>query len=177
MADLNLPTIQPGYEYKFNNRIGAEMSVGIPLKFINRNGHLTDTTFYNFYKLRAGLNYYFLKNSGCIELEGFFSHVHFSDYNYNYQLGKNGAGYFSDFVIGKKNVGGIDIKLKKTFAMGKKFYMEGFFGLGVRLVNISLPVNVNPTPYEPSLRFGVYNVDGAKTTPHITMGLQFIYNL
>ncbi len=174
--DTGLPTIQPGYEYKFNKKLGLEIAVGIPFPWIGNR--TPDSTFYEYYKIRSTFKYYIGKFF-FIGLESFYTRAHYSRYYYNYYLGKYGSRYSSDFSIIRKSVIGFDFKTGVVLPLGKKIYVGNFTGLGIRFVNIKLPVNMNPRAlnYYSSYAFQILDIVGTKITPHLTFGLQVTYKL
>jgi len=178
IADLALPTIQPGYEYKFSDKLGLEMAVGIPIQWI---GHRkTDSTFFSYYKVRSTLKYY-VRDKFYIGLEGFFTHAHYNRQYFYYDLQKNGGliRYSSDYAVAQKNVVGFDFKFGKISSLGKNLYLENFAGFGGRFVHIKLLENINPheVTYYRSYAFQTFDVVGLKITPHLTFGIQLCYNL
>jgi hypothetical protein len=177
IADLSLPTIQPGYEYKFSDRLGAEIAIGIPLGFIGKRK--TDSTFFKYYKLRSTLKYYTNRKDKYFGFEIFYTHAKYSRYYNSYYLGKKGPRYISDYTISKKSVFGCDVKTGKNFLLSNKMFLESFVGIGIRFVNINLPVNINPKKqeYYNNHFLQIIDIVGAKITPHITFGLQLSYKL
>ncbi len=176
LADFGLPTIQPGYEYKLNDRLGFEIAFGIPLRVVGKSH--TDSTYYNFYKIRGTLKYYTGKKNGYIGFESFYTHAHYNRYNNTYLLGKYRGRYISDYTVSKKSVVGFDVKAGKSFEIANKLYLENFIGVGMRFVTIKLPENINPREYNTrGFAFQILDVVGLKITPHLTFGLQLVYQL
>lgn len=176
LLDVKLPTIQPGYEYKFNDRLGLEVAIGIPVA--GRGDRKTDSTYHNFYKIRSSLKYY-IKKDFFIGPEVFYTREHYARYDEVYYLGKTGGAYSSDYTVNKKAVVGIDFKAGFDIELGKKMYLEYFSGAGFRFVTIKLPVNINPHPlaYYPHTAYQSVDIVGTKTTPHLTVGFKLVYKL
>lgn len=175
MADLVLPTIQPGLEYKMSENFGIEFAVGIPLNNL-WSKRQTDTTFYHFYKFRATAKYYTTKNF-YIGFETFFVHNHYNRYYGTYYIPNEGY-YTSDYRVANKNVLGFDIKYGKAIFLGSQWYLESFLGAGLRMVTTKLPLNKNPNPSgPPNYSFSFTEIIGTKYTPHLTYGLVVVYKL
>lgn len=175
VADIALPTVQPGIEYKVNDRWGFEFAFGIPLNNLWTKRE-TDTTFYHFYKLRATAKYY-TTNNFYIGFETFFVHNRYSRFNERYIIPYDGY-YTSDYTVTNKNVVGFDLKYGKAISLGRDWYLENFIGLGLRIVNTKLPVNINQRPSgQPNYAFAFLDEIGTKYTPHLTYGLLIVYKL
>lgn len=179
LADLGLPTIQPGMEYKLNDRWGIEGAFGIPLNYGLRKAR-NDSTYTHFYKLRGTLRYYIYYHTGYLGFETFYTHAKYTQYDYGYS-DKNNQYYRSDFAQVNRAVYGFDFKYAWIFRIGRKLFIETFAGLGPRFVTVSLPINKNPTPTS-MIRGGelsVIHLDqvGTRNDAYFTLGLQFVYRL
>jgi hypothetical protein len=176
VADIGLPTFQPGLEYKINQRFGLELAIGIPLNNV-WSKRQTDSTFYRFYKIRTTAKYYTAQNF-YFGLETFYVYSRYNIYYGRYML-QNKGYYTSDYTVNNKRVLGFDIKYGKAITLGNKWYIENFIGAGFRIVTLSQPVNINPTSsFLPNHGFFTfYDVVGTKYTPHLTCGLLLVYKL
>ena len=178
LGDLRLPTIQPGFEYKINNRLGLEAAVGLPVKYDSRLRQ-TDTTFFHYYKLRSTARYYIYHHRGYLGFELYYTHSHYSEYRYEYS-DKNFQNYHSDYAESRRSVYGFDLKYAWIFRIGRKLFVETFAGMGPRFVTVGLQSNVNPVPIQPrgGIPFGIQRDRlGTKTDLYTTLGLQFVYRL
>ena len=179
LADIGLPTIQPGFAYKINKRLGIEVAFGIPVKYLNWV-QTTDSTYHRYYKLRTTLRYYIYQNRGYLGFETFYTHSHYTTYHYRYSNKNSGETIYSDFAESIKSIIALDLKYAWIFRISEKFYVENFIGVGIRFVKLDLPVNINPITYGGGLRDGLHirgDVLGSKVDPHLTFGLQLAYRL
>ncbi len=183
VADINYPTIQPGYQYNFDYRTGVEIAVGIPITIANTKEKVTDSTFYNFYKLRAVFKRYAPESNFYYGVEAFYTKAHYNDYVYIYSVKTRASTFAADYAEIRKNVFGIAARFGKTFFIAKRFYFEYFTSLGVRFVNIKLPVNINAVAIQyQGPPFGGFtsspaDIVGTIIKPHVVFGLQLVYEL
>ena len=179
LGDFWLPTIQPGFEYKINERLGVEVAAGLPVKYETWLKK-TDSTYYNYYKLRGTLRYYVFHNTGYLGFETYFTHSHYTTYGYSYS-DQVGQRYVSHFAETRRTVVGFDAKYAWIFRIGKKLYVENFIGFGPRIVTVHLPVNINPVMRDPPKDGFIIHTQqdqpGTKTDAFFTMGLQLVYRL
>jgi hypothetical protein len=142
LADVNMPTIQAGFEVKllknvtWYNEFGVKYTKNIVERYVD-----TSVVPSNGYKIKSEFRYY-LMNKGTFQFEGayFAANVFFVKDMYNRQISYRQNGIQSininDFGV-DKNVLGFNAVFGYQRNLAKKVFFEAYGGLGIRLRNIS----------------------------------------
>ncbi len=158
-----------------------EIAVGIPIKSLIPKDKITDSTYYNYYKIRGVIKRYAGESNFYYGVELFYTHAHYNKFDYNYYLEKRLNTYTSDYAEIKKTVFGIAARVGKTLFITNRFYIEYFASAGGRFVKTSLPVNINASPYtnipHDGFLIDLTDIVGNLVKGHLTFGLQVAYKL
>lgn len=141
LADVNMPTIEAGVEFKLLKNVTWYNEFGI--KYIkNIVERYVDTSVVpsNGYKIKSEFRYYFM-DKGIFRFEGayFAANVFFIKDMYNRQIIYRHAGNqttnLNDFGV-DKNVLGFNAVFGYQRSLAKKVFFDAYGGLGIRLRNI-----------------------------------------
>lgn len=177
LLDPETPTIQPGMEIRFNNRMSGEFSVGIPVR-IHSDVRQTDSTYNRYFKIRAELrlfpfdrkNFYFAPEIAYISKER-------SRYDGSYR-GKDGKDYGYDYAEIDKSIIAGAFKFGITVPVRKNpnWVFDWFMGVGPRFANTTIKVR-NLQPDRAAWMLFNSDRDGSTGGVHFTTGVKIGYIL
>jgi len=192
LADVNMPTVQAGVEFKlfknitWYNEFGVKYTKNIVERYV-------DTSFVpsNGYKIKSELRYY-LMNKGKSQFDGayFAANVFFIKDMYNRQISyrQNSDQVINTNYFGvRKNVLGFNAVFGYQTNLSTKIYLDAYGGLGLRLRNISTvheefnknkDVLVNATDPKINTIGEKADVDGGfSIRPNLTLGFRIGFGL
>jgi hypothetical protein len=194
ILDLNEPTIQGGIELKVSNKITWYNEFGIKIGHSLSDSY-TDTAFVksNGFKVKSEIRYYY-KNKDKFTFDGnyfaaniFFIHdLHNRAITYSQSQSTDTSTRTDDFGV-KKNVYGINFVYGQQTAISKRFYIDVYGGLGLRLRNISTineeynkNTDIIQDPIDPKIWEIGETADanaGFSILPNFTLGFRLCYRL
>src|SRR5688572_14660637 len=137
LLDPETPTFQPSLEYRINKRIAVELTLGLPV-YTFRESRPTDTTYYRYYKIKAGLKFYPGKEPRFYVMpEFFFTHRERSKYD-GVVKGKDGNDYEYRYAELEKSIIGLVMKFGIVAPISEKINLEPAIGFGPRYVYLKL---------------------------------------
>ena len=170
LLDPKSPTLQVGLEYRINEKLSAEFAVGIPIVAIAQHT-VTDSTYHNYYKLRAELHFFPKGRFFYIGPELLFMRKQQSKYSGNVRL-KDAHDYNYTYAELEKMVFAFGIKVGMIVPLSEKLNIEGSFSLGPRIVNVKIdPVGLERRtglfsgwvwPEKEGTTVGIHQAYGAK---------------
>ena len=175
LLDPGAPTLQLGAEYRFYKRVGIELTAGIPVN--TWGGSLrTDSTYYRYYKLKAGLRFYPGRRPRFyLGPEFFFTHRARNKYD-GVVMGKDGVGYEYRYAELEKTILGVVIKTGIVMPVSNRLNLETAFGFGPRYVYLDLHAsNLDRTNFVRS--FFRFNTDriGSSMGVHVMSEFKLSY--
>ncbi|MGB8192028.1 MAG: DUF3575 domain-containing protein [Chitinophagaceae bacterium] len=170
LLDPITPTLQPGIEYRFSEKLSGELTFGIPVKMWEGTSK-TDSTYNRYYKLKTELRFFPSNRFFYVGPAVFLTKKKYSDYDGGFS---DGGDYYSyDFAKLDKTVIGIAIKAGRVFPLSEVFNLELFAGIGSRFVHLDAEstglIKESSRPrwfWRPPERVGW------KTTVHLETGLK-----
>ena len=178
--------IQPGVEYRFNERLSllTEVTIRVGNKNVPDSQALNKKYFkikpqlrYNFSKMKDGSKYY-------IGLQGSYSIRKFSIARYGFYYDKlpGDSVYFFDVAKVNSPVTTISIQFGTIISPEKKLSVDIFVGIGGRFINTEytdiekLRKGIRSRPADGPAFAASYSYFGHVTWLHLNAGLRFIYH-
>lgn len=170
LIDPETPTLQPGIEVKFNNRLSGEFSVGLPLGYGSEE---SDSTYFRFYKLKAELRYFpFERRAVYFASELSYVSRERDEFGGIF-VGKDREIYGYDYAQIDKSIFALAFKAGAVlpFRKNSRWLMDFFMGAGPRFANTEIKA-VNIKPDHPGWMFWNRDKEGSSAGLHLTMGFK-----
>lgn len=174
LLDPLTPTLQVGFERKFNGRWAAEGTIGIPLNlFYNLNNH--DSFYYHYYKIKVQVKHYFKDSDNYLAFEAARTTVNYNAFHDGYVFNRVTYAFQSaDFT---KQIYGFVLKFGRLCSVSQRWRIEPAAGYGVRMVQTSVEsANAISGNYHTE-RWGGPTRIGWKVTPHLIYEAKVVYVL
>jgi hypothetical protein len=163
--------------YRINKRIAVELTLGLPV-YTFRESRPTDTTYYRYYKIKAGLKFYPGKEPRFYVMpEFFFTHRERSKYD-GVVKGKDGNDYEYRYAELEKSIIGFVMKFGIVAPISEKINLEPAIGFGPRYVYLKLnATNLDQTNFVRS--WYKFNTDriGSSMGVHAVLEFKLSYSL
>jgi hypothetical protein len=188
--DLNGPSLQAGIEVRLSNKITWYNEAGIKIAgSISEN--YSDTSFIGSggFKIKSEIRYYLINKS---KFKGVYSaaNVFLVHDQHNREIDytplTDTTSRIDDFGV-KKNVYGLNIVCGQQKILSKRFLMDIYAGVGVRLRNITTvnkEYNKNIHHIRGAIDTKIYQIGesadanaGSSVVPNFTCGVRFCYRL
>lgn len=175
LLDVKSPTLQTGFEYRFNKRLSGEFAVGIPIVAF-ADDQDTDSTYHRYYKLRAELHFFPKSRFFYIGPDLLFMRKKQSKYGGHVRL-KDAHDYNYTYAELEKTVVAFGMKIGKIFPFSEKWNLDASFAIGTRIVDMT----INATGLD--RRTGLFSTliipekEGTSVGLHMAVGCKLSYTI
>ena len=179
LGDPNSPTIQPGFEWRFNRKLAVEFAYGIPIAVISKEKRRTDTTYHRYYKVRASLR--FFPNGKAFYIGPEFSMVKKEQSKWNDEIVLKADSKVYDYTYAEfeKSAVTFGIKAGSVIGMTKKLTLDISMTTGIRCANLDVNATGLTRRDVRPLIFPNFSRDreGRRVTGHVAFGFALSYVL